>query len=248
MNYFLYLGKNLPEHVKGMGLFTLQHGFIAMVLWLLGRFVVKAYLSSRNKERFRKVLAWSIFASILPRHLTLLLTGQYTPAALPFHLCSLGIIVLVVDAHWENAVTKEISFMLTLVGAALALVFPDWADQPLWSLLTLQSFLFHALLVYYIWMRYRAREIIPRLRNIWMPAAFLGAVLPFIFMINERLGTNFFFLNAGAPGSPLELLQEAVGILYVPVLMAVVAVAWLTMYGSLQLPLNDRRINKRLKE
>lgn len=233
MTHFFSFGQNLPADAPSMDLFTWPHFLILSALLLLGILVAKTYKACAKRSIYRKVVAVSTLVSILPLQAALLITGDYAPWNLPLHLCHLGIAVILVDAFYENKATKEISFVLTLPGAFLALIFPDWANHPLFNLLLIQSFAFHALLVYYISMRFAAGEILPKLRHIWMPLLFLAALLPIIFFLNLKLGTNFFFLNRAAPGSPMVLIQEAFGLFYIPALFGVVLLLMLAIYGLL---------------
>ena len=50
------------------------------------------------------------------------------------------------------------------------------------------------------------------------------------FVANQSLGTNFWFLNAAAPGSPLEPIQAFAGSLYIPVLLVLVLILWAVLY------------------
>jgi hypothetical protein len=50
------------------------------------------------------------------------------------------------------------------------------------------------------------------------------------YLANLVWHTNFWFLNLGAPGSPLEGIQMLAGNLYVPVLIVLLAILWTVMY------------------
>jgi len=65
-----------------------------------------------------------------------------------------------------------------------------------------------------------------RLRDVLTHA--VGAIVAHI--ANSAWGTNFWFLNAGSAGSPLEPIQAATGAFYVPALVAAVAIVWTLLY------------------
>jgi uncharacterized membrane protein YwaF len=74
-------------------------------------------------------------------------------------------------------------------------------------------------------------EIRPRAKNLWRPALFLLIVTPPIYFINKALGTNFFFINSGSAGSPLELLIDVFGTRgFLFAFAGLLAVVWLLMY------------------
>jgi uncharacterized membrane protein YwaF len=56
-------------------------------------------------------------------------------------------------------------------------------------------------------------------------AVFVDAIRP-----NRIWGTNFWFLDAGSPGSPLEPIQAFAGGFYIPVLIVAVAIMWTLLY------------------
>jgi len=230
---FFTFWENMNEISNPTGLFSQQHIMTLLVMWLGGFVLIKGYKQSENKTIYRRFTAWAIVALEVARQVALIVTGQYTWHFLPLHLCALGVWAIVIDSHKENRFTKEIIFMLTLPGAFAALITPDWTDAPLLNFFTLQSFVIHALEVFYVWMRFSAQEIKPKLRNIWIPLAFLGIVLPIIMVINHQLGTNFFFTTEGPAGTPLAPMQAQFGALYVPVLVGLVFLLWVAVYGLL---------------
>lgn len=105
----------------------------------------------------------------------------------------------------------QVLYTLCLPGAAAALVFPDWTVYPQWSLMNINSFLVHGLLILFPVLQLAAGTIRPRLSAIWKPLLFLAVVTPPIWLFNRTWGTNYFFLNTASPNSPLALLLEVTG-------------------------------------
>jgi len=231
MDYFFKLGENMSDFSNAFGLFTGQHALALglTLVWLI--YTVKDYKKSTDKARYRKIYVWLIWASIASRHMVEFATGQYTVHRLPLHLCTVFSLFKIIDAYVENKYTKEVLIILTMPAALLANLFPDWATQPLINFNTFQQFIFHALIINYVLMRYFAGEIKPKLKQIWMPLTALFGILPLIFLINSQLGTNFFFISTYSPGSPLEILYHAFGSLYVPAVATVKITLWLLIYG-----------------
>lgn len=230
---FFTLGESIPNITNPIGLFSHQHLFVLIILFLVGAYITKTYKLTEKKNALKKTVANLILLLEIARQITILITGQYTWDYLPLHLCGLGVFIIFVDSRLENSYTKELLFMLTFPGALAALITPDWAGNPLWNFFSLQSFIIHAFQITYVLMRYYAQEINPRLRKIWMPIVFLSVVLPFIALVNSSLKTNFFFMTTGAPGSPLEALQNQFGNLYLPAAAAMVLIIWIAMYTIL---------------
>jgi uncharacterized membrane protein YwaF len=70
---------------------------------------------------------------------------------------------------------------------------------------------------------------------------FLAVIVPPIYFLNKWLGTNFFFVNAGSKGSPLDILIDIMGN---PGFLAGYALALILLWGIIYLPfiiLNSRR-------
>jgi len=247
MDFFTF-GSNLSSIPNPIGLFTEQHFFVLLLMLIGSVYWIKAYIHSENKKSLMRATAIIILALELSRQAILMATGQYAWEFLPLHLCGLGVFIIFLDAYWENKYTKEILFMLTFPGALAALITPDWVVFPLFNFFSLQSFIIHALEVVYVLMRYGAKEIKPSLKKVWIPTLFLIVALPIIQMVNRNLGTNFFFLEVGAPGSPLETLQAEFGALYIPALLGMVFLVWLFMYGALRLANKKQALNFSIRD
>ena len=110
-----------------------------------------------------------------------------------------------------NKFTGEILYALGLPGAIAAMIFPNWTMAPITNFYVLQSFVIHAFHIAFVVMLLFTGNIRPSLRGLWRPALFLAIVLPPIYAVNAIAGTNFFFINAGSAGSPLDVLINIFG-------------------------------------
>ena len=134
------------------------------------------------------------------------------------------------DALRPNRWTGDFLYAMGWWGALAADVFPDWADQPLLNVFTWQSFAIHALIVGYVLMLLFGGDLVPDVRNLWRVAVLTAVFATLGFLANRAWGTNFWFLDTGAPGSPLEGIQTLAGPFYVPVLILLVALVWTILY------------------
>jgi uncharacterized membrane protein YwaF len=75
----------------------------------------------------------------------------------------------------------------------------------------IQSFVIHGFHIAFPAMLIYAGDLKPSIRSIWRPALFLVIIVPPIYFLNKAIGTNFFFVNAGSEGSPLEILIDIMG-------------------------------------
>ena len=96
-------------------------------------------------------------------------------------------------------------------GALAADLFPDWAHRPILNIFTWQSFTIHALIFGYVLMRLVAGDLVPDIRNLGRVAIMVVVFATIGYLANQVWDTNFWFLNVGAPGSPLEGIQVLAG-------------------------------------
>jgi len=233
MNDFFMLGENVI-FPNPMGTFSIQHIFVLFLSIIFAIWMIQDYKKSKNRAKYRRRLAVIILLVVLSRHVVEFLTGQYTVHRLPLHLCTIGAFLKLCDAYIENDYSKEVLFILTLPAAAIANIFPDWTHQPLINFNTWQQFLFHALLVNYVLMRFCTGEIKPNIRKMWMPVSALIFMLIFLLPVNHTLGTNFFFFNTYSPNSPLEIIYLQMGShLYLPTFLLIKIIIGFSIYAIL---------------
>lgn len=204
----------------------------AVGTWLaLGCF---AYRKARPEKRpeLRLLTAGLALGLELWRAGLLMSRGQYDLGRLPLHLCSMSIYLCFFHALTGQPGLGQFLYAFTLPGAVFALLFPDWAGQPLFSFITVSSFLLHFLLVLYPLMQVAAGEIRPELRR--LPGCIgrmLLLALP-VYVLNKLWNTNYMFLNLPPEGSPLALFAflGSPGYLlgYIPLALGV----WALLYGK----------------
>lgn len=204
-NFFASEGSGSPKN--GFERFGFGHflWLFAVVTGLaLGCFAYKSARRS-HRPRLRLLTASLALALELGRAGLLLSRGLYDLGRLPLHLCSLSIYLCFLHALTGWPGLGQFLYAFTLPGAACALLFPDWAGQPLCGFITVSSFLLHFLLVLYPLMQVAAGDLRPELRRLpgcvgWM----LLLALP-VYFLNKRWNTNYMFLNLPLAGSPLAL-------------------------------------------
>lgn len=186
---------------------------------------------AEKRPRLRLLTAAAAMGLELGRAGLLMSRGLYDLGRLPLHLCSMSIYLCFFHALSGRQGLGQFLYAFTLPGAVFALLFPDWAGQPLFGFLTVSSFLLHFLLVLYPLMQAATGEIRPEPRRLpgctgWM----LLLALP-VYFLNKRWNTNYMFLNLPPAGSPLALFAflGSPGYLlgYIPLILGV----WTLLYG-----------------
>ena len=176
-------------------------------------FLIYKYTNSSitQKNFIQKAIVYTLVLLECSKQIYLLVTDNYSYWSPPLHLCGIGIFLIGWHAYLPNKTTAEILYSLTLPGAIAALIFPGWTNEPLFGFIHVNSFIFHALLIGYVVMLLAAKELVPRIQNLWRSVLFLLITVPPTYFYNKTFGTNFMFINRPLKGSPLETLEQILG-------------------------------------
>lgn len=234
-HFFVLQNQPLPAGV-GFGTFSAIHlgvlaGLavgIAALVWTYRR------AGSHDRRRLQLVVAWIVLLLEVLRQLVYVVTGLYSPDILPLHVCAIATVAVLLDAigpRWvRRRWTPDFLYAFGWWGALAANVFPDWSSRPILNIFTWQSFAIHALITGYVLMRLVAGELVPDPRNLWRVALVVAVFATAGHLVNQAWGTNFWFLNTGAPDSPLAAIQAVAGDFYVPVLIVLLGIVWALLY------------------
>ncbi len=230
---YFFVPQNRPTpDGTGFGMFSPIHlGVLALIGLAVVALAIGYRRSSPERRRtIRLTIGWTVLMLEVLRQSAYLINGWYSPDILPLHLCAFATYAVFVDALRPNRWTGDFLYAMGWWGALAANLFPDWSTRPIFNIFTWQSFSIHGLIFGYLVMRLVGGDLVPDVRNLWRVVV-VGAVGGLIgFSANQAFGTNFWFLNAGAPGSPLEPIQAFAGSFYIPVLLVLVALLWTLLY------------------
>ena len=225
-DYFLVPQNQATPAGVGMGMFSPIHlgvlGLLAVGIVLLVVRYRAADLTDRR--RIRLTVATSVLLLEVLRQLAYVVAGVYTPEILPLHICGMSAFVVMVDAVVVNRWTGDFLYVLGWWGALAADLFPEWGHRPILNIFTWQSFAVHALIFGYVLMLLAGGDLVPKVANLPRVALLITALAIVAALANGVWGTNFWFLNTGSPGSPLEPIQSMAGGAYIPVLIVLFAV------------------------
>jgi len=205
----------------------------AMAALIAALCVIYKRQDEKGRSAMLKLIILIIFSMEAVKQLTFpLIHKWYWVGQLPLHLCGISIAIELAHAFFPSKATREILYSLCLPGAVAALLFCNWSMFPLWNFYCLQSFFIHALHVSFPLMLLVTGDLRPRAGQLWRVALFLAGVVPLVYLLNLRLSTNFFFVNAGSQGSPLEIFIEWAGNPgFLLPYAGLIAAIWLLMYA-----------------
>lgn len=231
-DYFLVPQNEATPAASALGMFSPLHLGVLGLLTLGIALLVVRYRAAdvAGRRRIRLQVASTLLLLEVLRQLAYVLTGAYTADIVPLHVCGISVFVIMVDATIPNRWTGDFLYALGWWGALAAVVFPDWANRPLLNVFTWQSFAAHALILGYVLMLLVGGDLVPTVRNLGRVALMVTGFGTVAALANRAWGTNFWFLAAGAPGSPLEAIQSVAGGAYVPVLVVLLAVLVTVLY------------------
>lgn len=231
-NYFFVPQNQSTPEGTGFGTFSAIHLGVLGLLAIGIAALVLRYRSADapGRRRLRRVVGWSVLMLEVLRQLAYVVTGSYSPEILQLHACAIATFAIFLDALRPNRWTGDFLYAMGGWGALAADLFPDWSHRPILNVFTWQSFTIHALIVGYVLMRLIAGDLVPDVRNVGGVAIVVAVSAAIGGLANQVWGTNFWFLNVGVPGTPLQGIQTLAGALYLPVLILLVAILWSVMY------------------
>lgn len=233
---FFLTDEQIPAGV-GFETFGLTH-----ILWLLaggllcaGACIIYRKLPADKRKRMLTVLGICIFLLEIVKDLVLTLCGQIGWRHLPLHLCGVNILLIAFDVVKQTKTVRGFLYYFCIPGAALALLFPNWTEVPVWNFFHLHSFMIHILLVLYPLLLVTTGQVPTELKTMLKSVALLVAMAIPVYGLNLLWDTNFMFLMKPDSGNPLEFFEKLLGshlwgfpillpavlfVMYVPIFLA----------------------------
>lgn len=241
---FFVTTDHIPEGV-GFQTFGLTH-----ILWLsaglifcIAACIFFRKLSADKRKLMLRVLGAYIFLQEMAKNLVLILLGEFDWGYLPFHLCGINILLIAFDTVKQTKTVRSFLYYFAIPGAALALLFPNWTEMPVWNFFHIHSFTIHILLVLYPLLLVTTNQVSTDLKSAFQGVGLLVAMAIPVYFLNLLWDTNFMFLMRPDSGNPLEFFEKLLGshLWGFPILLPVVI---LVMYLPLFIIKNR---NKRAK-
>lgn len=206
----------------------------AIIILIMYLFYKKSDFIKQSKIR----IYWALIILLLEciKNGVLVARGEFWYGSLPLHLCGLGIFIVLAHAFLKGHQLDMLLYCLTMPGAFMSLVTPNWTDVSAFNYFHFHSFFFHLLLFAYPMTMLLSKELKLSVRKMWQPVLFLCVTVPIVYVLNVLWGTNFMFLNQAAEGTPLMLLEHYLGDKYYIIgFIGLVIIFWLLLLIPLKL-------------
>ena len=141
MEHFWDISETIPKGF-GFSYFKEEHLFwlIFSFLFIAAGCVLYVRLKDTGRRRFRFTVAALLVLTELFKQVPLVLTGNWLPCYLPFHLCSVNIFLVVLHAWKPGRTLDNFLYAICLPAAVAALLFPGWNDLPVLNFMYLHSY------------------------------------------------------------------------------------------------------------
>lgn len=199
----------------GWKLFSVGH-----ILWLAlgalacaGIAVMYAFLPEKGRRASRITIAVLLITNIVVHQIFFIVTKQWKLDHLPLHMCYFGAFIIMAHAfaRKHHDTLAALTYAISLPGAILALLTPNWSVLPFWNFSGISSFLYHLLLIVYPVMLI-AGGYRPQFRHLRPALPFIAGTAVAIFILNKAIGTDFLFINGGKTVGWLRAMTKIFGI------------------------------------
>lgn len=209
---FFVTSDNIPEGV-GFQAYGLTH-----ILWLLAGLILYVAacilykkLSVHKQKIMLRALGIHIFLQEMIKNVVLILLGEFSWGHLPFHLCGINVLLIAFDTIKQTKTVRSFLYYFAVPGAALALLFPNWTEMPVWNFFHIHSFTIHILLVLYPLLLVTTNQVATDLKSAFQGVALLVVMAIPVYFLNLLWDTNFMFLMHPDSGNPLEVFEKLLG-------------------------------------
>jgi hypothetical integral membrane protein (TIGR02206 family) len=212
-------------------LFGISH-LVVLGIMFLGAGWISMTQSPTLARRQRQGIAAGLGLQILLFHAYHLISGRYDLARyLPFHLCSLSAVMVLLSLVINRPVLANITIYWAPIAALITVVLPDVGPQENFPTFRfLEFFSSHVLIVWgCVWMLTRL-PLQLTWRSMAVAYGTLFAGLPAVWLINRLTQGNYMYMHQKPPGGQMDFLGPAPSH-FVGLIALVLGVFILEMWG-----------------
>ena len=210
IKYFFTHYDNIPEGL-GYGLFTIKHFVLLLITILFIILTVKEYKKSNEAKRIkiRKIIAFTLIIIDVIKLIIMYLNPMDYTNYLPLEICSFAAYSIVLDSIYkDNKFFSEMLLLLFLPAAMTALLVPTTTALPIFNFFTIHQFLYHALIIAYVLMRYLNKEIKITYIGLWKSILKTVILASVIYCVDYIFNKNYMFLMNSAGNPALNIFYN----------------------------------------
>ncbi len=235
----------LKPGIKPCGIFNFKH-LILILLTILGISVAVKNTKINKKEDIKKIIRNLTIIVWILEILKIIFVfsigeAQNLNRVVPLYYCSLLLYTGILSSIGKGAIERTANVFLATGGILAGVVFilypsTSLPEYPMFHFISLQSFFFHATMVYLGIIINKFKYIELEFKDFKYYAILILLICIAAYIVNSIYGSNLMFISQDFPGTPISIIYHYTGKLFTPIMVIVqMTLPFLIVYGILQL-------------
>ena len=186
---------------------------IVLSLILLGLKIIKN-IKKESAKKLLRVLAILVPAVEFSHTYWLYKCGITSISKLlPFHICALNIFFIPLSVFTTNVIIKEYTYAYSIIGGFLGIVCPSGVSgsYPIFHYQTIQTFIYHGLLIFIPIAMCMIGEIKPNYKNLYKVHIIFIIIAVFVGTFDYVFDENYMFIKYPPEVKIVEVLYKRLG-------------------------------------
>ena len=195
----------------GYGQFTIKHLLLIALTVIATAFVCVVYIDSDAQTRIiiRRTIGITLMVIEVIKMIVLSKIDVKVSDYLPLEVCSFAAYFIVIDSFWlGNDILPQMLLTLFLPAAIMAVIFPTTTKLPAFNFFTIHQFVFHGLIIMYVFARFFALEIPLTYIGVWKSILIVLVLVATIYFIDVKFNKNYMFLTDTFGNPLLKVVEE----------------------------------------
>lgn len=227
------------------GIYNVKHIILAIITII---FIVIALKCTKNKDKCKvkriiRICTITMWILEIIKIIFKLQQCELTDVNkyVPLYYCSILLYAGILSSFGIGKV-KRIGdvFLATggIIGGIVFIIFPTTSlpEYPMFHFISLHSFLFHGTMIYLGILINMTNYIELKKKDIIYYAGLVGAICVISLIINNVFESNLMFISQNFPDMPLEIIYNATGVFFTPVMIAIqITLPFIIMYRIIKI-------------
>ena len=220
----------LKPGIKPCGIFNFKH-LILILLTILGISVAVKNTKINKKEDIKKIIRNLTIIVWILEILKIIFVfsigeAQNLNRVVPLYYCSLLLYTGILSSIGKGAIERTANVFLATGGILAGVVFilypsTSLPEYPMFHFISLQSFFFHATMVYLGIIINKFKYIELEFKDFKYYAILILLICIAAYIVNSIYGSNLMFISQDFPGTPISIIYHYTGKLFTPIMVIV---------------------------